>query len=88
MRRSSLRYGDAVRVHWVDSQSGNGWSYPRVKQPVAHIVSMGYVVKNEEGALAISTSIAHNSAFIDPLAIPWECIHGVEKIGKEWNRAG
>jgi len=79
--------GKAVRILWEDSALAEGW-HTDAKAQAGKIVTIGWVVDNNGGAIAVSGSINDQWSCIAPLSIPWSCIVRVEEMGDEWNRNG
>lgn len=61
----------AIYVEWVDSAASVGWYHPKNYDPAAFTVkSVGFVMQETKKTVVISTSLAYNDKYADPLTIP------------------
>lgn len=66
----SLTY-KPVMLTWLDSEASPGWQYVQnLKPQESKIHSIGWLVKETETAVMISTSVSENGGAMDPLTIP------------------
>ncbi len=73
--RSKLKFGDDVKIAWIDSFVTYGWQRTENIGEIDIIESSGKVVVNRSDCLTISTSYSKNSdKVMDPLSIPWVSI--------------
>lgn len=80
-----LKFGDAVRVYWLDSSVQEGWQRTPPKDGTGQIVTLGYVIESSLATLVISHSIEKSGPFLSTLSIPRGAIVSVEKL-KELTR--
>lgn len=60
-----------IRIEWVDSEADPGWKYiPTIEPHESHIDSIGFLLKETDTAIVISTSVSENNGCMDPLTIP------------------
>ena len=76
-----------MRISWYDSQSDHGWKYNiNTVGEVAKNMTLGWVVSTNDECIAVTTSIAHIGAALDPISIPWGAIAEIELLDKQWDR--
>lgn len=60
-----------VMLTWLDSEASPGWQHILAIQPQeSKIHSIGWLLKETETAVMISTSVSENGGAMDPLTIP------------------
>ena len=60
-----------IMLTWLDSEATPGWQYaPQVKPQESKIHSIGWLIKETETAVMISTSVSENNGVMDALTIP------------------
>lgn len=80
-RNTKLKFGDDVRVKWIDSFTTYGWNRPDGVDKIEVIESTGRVAVNRTDCLTITTSFSHVSdKVVDPLSIPWCSIKFARKV--------
>ena len=60
-----------ILLTWIDSETAMGWH--RISDVVItemKVHSLGYLIKEDDKAVVISTSISENHSCVDPLTIP------------------
>lgn len=75
-----LKFGDAVRVYWLDSAVNEGWHRATPTKTVGKIVSLGYVVESTPTVLTMSHSIEQTGPFLSTLSIPRAAIVEIERL--------
>ncbi len=69
-----------VEVHWIDSFSKVGWREVDEKDPKMLIQSFGYLVRETDDTVTISTSRTAYDDVCDPLTIPKVAIKNMWEI--------
>lgn len=60
-----------VMLTWLDSEAIPGWQYAiNIKPQESKIHSIGWLIKETETAVMISTSVSENGGVMDALTIP------------------
>jgi hypothetical protein len=60
-----------ILIEWLDSEAETGWRYIDNIEPQGSVItSIGFLLKENDTAIVISTSISTNRGAIDPLTIP------------------
>lgn len=88
MKPQEIAHGTAVRIYWYDSSALQGWQYSTQIGEVGRIVTLGYVVNTKpDVGITLTSSLATDSASIDPLTVPWGCIARLDTLPEEYSRA-
>jgi hypothetical protein len=82
-----LKYGDIIRVVWIDAHSVPGWMDRHemdysIKNPCAAIVSAGLFVAKTKTALIITRGISENGNFEGSLEVPLSTIKSTKVLEK------
>ena len=82
-RKADLKFGNDVKVDWIDSFTTYGWRRLDDIGKIDIIESSGKVVLNRSDCLTISTSYSSGSdKVMDPLSIPWVAIRKLSRSRK------
>ncbi len=81
-RRSTKDDHSLVAVTWLDPQSDVGWfSVEAVNEMKPAVInSIGFMVRDSKGCIAITTSICETGDVADPLIIPKKLILNIKKV--------
>jgi hypothetical protein len=82
MTKHKLKFGDAVRVWWMDSREIPGWQYEHPEPHIGRIVTLGYFVKEDDDAVIVAHSIEKSHAFLGTINIPKGAISKIDTLGE------
>lgn len=78
MKSKKIPLGTHVKVLWSDSATYSGWRLNTVGMKPAAVVTVGIVMESNKDSLIVSTSIADNGSYLDPVVVPWVAIEQIE----------
>lgn len=77
----TIKKYDAYRVHWDDSCKWNGWRPAQsVEHSVSNIESVGWLIRQDEKSVTLTTSVSSCDSVMDGLTIPRKAITKISKI--------